>query len=99
MFNETIQLVMIQFFATYPNKTTDQFKLKGKTSNNSWSTLINGPMPNISVKSAFEIVISDKGIPIDSLQFIATPIPDCNLTTQSCYPGLDELRVFGIKTS
>ena len=27
-FNKTIQLAMIQFFPTYPNKTTDQFKLK-----------------------------------------------------------------------
>ena len=98
-FNQTIQLVMVQFFATYPNKTTDQFKLKGQTRETPWTTLINGPMPQISVKSAFETIISDDGLPIDRLQFIASPIPDCNKTTQLCYPGLDELRVFGIKTS
>lgn len=98
-FNQTIQLIMVQFFATYPNKTTDQFKLKGQTRETPWTTLINGPMPQISVKSAFEIIISDDGLPIDRLQFIASPIPDCNKTTQFCYPGLDELRVFGIKTA
>ena len=96
-FNKTIQLAMIQFFPTYPNKTTDKFKLKGQTGDKSWTTLINGPMPNVSVKSAFEIVISDDGLPIDRLQFIATPISSCNETIQLCYPGLDELRVFGIK--
>ena len=94
-FKRDIYIEMIMIYPTYPNKTTDQFKIYTSLNTTNWTNIVSGPMPIVLVKSALEMVINSDTT-ARFLKFQAFPVSNCNNTIKKCNPGLDELKIYEI---
>ncbi len=93
-FNNTEDIGMIWLSPTYPNHTTEYFKLSYSLNCQNWTTMVNGPMPNKITNSLLEIYFDEETFSASCIKYQGFPKANCNQSEETCVTGLDRIQLF-----
>ena len=93
-FNHTESIGMVWLSPTYPNHTTEYFKLSYSLNCQNWTTMVNGPMPNKITNSLLEVYFDEETFSANCLKYQGFPKSNCNQSEEKCVTGLDRIQLF-----